>query len=159
MRGLTMVRDAALVVALSFALGLGYNAVHSEAIPVVAKVPYRILVPCPVEGGEVVPLEATEVRWDGSDLVLDARGAAEAATWSPPGARSVPYDFLDPIADATVADLVAVPVERVVVVGDGLVPDCGEEMGKELSGKGVRNVHFVRGGAPAVRAQLEGRQP
>lgn len=155
MRGLTAIlRDAALVVALSLAVGLGFNAVRDRGLPVVAKVPYDILVPCPVEGGEVLPLQAGEVRWgDPRDLVIDAR--TDTAPWPLPGARHVPYDFLDPIDDATVADLVRRPVERIVVVGDGLEPDSGREMGSELSGRGVRNVYYLEGGWEAARAVLE----
>ena len=41
-------------------------------IPLVAKEPYRILVPCPEPGGEVTPLPAAEVRWgDDAELVLE----------------------------------------------------------------------------------------
>jgi rhodanese-related sulfurtransferase len=157
MRGLTeTIRDATLVIALSLVVGLGFNAVRPEGIPVIAKEPYQILVPCPMEGGEVLPLQADEVRWDGTlDLVIDARSEAQAAGWAVPGARNVPYDFLDPIDDDTVADLVRHPVERIVVVGDGLEPDSGPEMGAELSGRGVRNVHYVEGGWKAARRHLE----
>ncbi|MBW1881647.1 MAG: rhodanese-like domain-containing protein [Deltaproteobacteria bacterium] len=160
MGGLAIIRDASLVVALSFAVGVGTNAVQREGIPVIAKEAYHILVPCPVEGGEVLPLRADEVRWGGTkDLVIDARPATQAAQWPTPGARNVPYDFLDPIDDATVADLVSRPVERIVVVGDGLAPDSGREMGAELSGRGVRNVHYVEGGWKAARKHLDEVMP
>ena len=40
-----------------------------------------------------------------------------------------------------------------VVYGDGLEPDSGEELAKEIAGKGIRNVSFVQGGVKALRAQ------
>ncbi len=150
-----MVRDAAIVVAASAVIALVVNAVRPGGLPLVAKEPYRILVPCPEPGGEIVPLAPADVRWgQATDLVIDARTAAEAAAWAAPGARIVPFDFLDPVSHEVVADLVATRSDRVVVYGDGGRPDSGEEMARELSGHGVRHVHFVPGGVAAVRTHL-----
>jgi hypothetical protein len=44
----------------------------------------------------------------------------------------------------------------VIVYGDGGRPDSGEYLGKEISGRGIKNVYFIRGGAPAVLL-LEGK--
>ncbi|MFH1437767.1 MAG: hypothetical protein ABIJ56_18815, partial [Pseudomonadota bacterium] len=44
----------------------------------------------------------------------------------------------------------------VVVYGDGDDPDSGKELGRELAGQGIRNVHYVEGGAPAIRDQNSG---
>ena len=157
MRGLIIVRDAAIVVALGFAIALVYNAVQPTGIPLVATQPYQIIVPCPVTGkGEVHAIAADQVRWDdpAHDLVVDCRDATAHQQWSPPHARYVPYDFLDPISEEGVMELLRTPAMRVVVVGDGGVPDSGQEMGAELAGQGLRNVHFVQGGAAAVQVHL-----
>ncbi len=45
-----------------------------------------------------------------------------------------------------------------VVYGDGGDPDSGEQLARELAGKGIRNVGFVRGGAPAILA-ARGEKP
>lgn len=158
MRGLTILRDAAIVVVLGFAIALVYNAVRTDGIPLVATGPYQIIVPCPVTGkGEVHSIAATEVRWDdpSHDLVVDCRAPSAVREWSPRGAHQVPYDFLDPISEEAVLELLRTPAMRVVVVGDGGVPDSAQEMGAELAGRGLRNVYYVEGGAAAAHAALE----
>lgn len=156
MRGLrASVGDALWVTIASSAVGLGFNALRAEGIPLVARADYALLVPCPVEGGEVRPLEAAAVDWTGgTDLLVDAREAPAAAACPLPSAELVPYDFLDDVDPARVAALVARPAARVVVVGDGGTPDSGAELGAELAAEGVRNVHHVIGGWPAARAHL-----
>ncbi len=44
---------------------------------------------------------------------------------------------------------------RVVVFGDGRVPDSGREMARELAGRGMVNVFYVEGGWEAARGVLE----
>ncbi len=152
MSPLATLRDAALVVVISAVLALGVNAVRKDGIPLVASEPYAIFVPCPEPSGEVFPLTAGQIDWaDGRELVIDARSAAEYEQWHAEGARSVPFDFLDPVADETIEALVSTRSRRVVVYGDGRTPDTGEELARELSGRGMRNVHFVPGGVDAVR--------
>jgi hypothetical protein len=124
----------------------------------VAKVPYRILVPCPEPGGDVTPLAPDEVRWGSAgDLLIDAR-PLEGSVGSASGVRRVPFDFLDPVSEELLRDLVAVRADRVVVFGDGGLPDSGEELAKELSGRGVRNVFFIRGGVDAIRGHLDAKE-
>ncbi|MBN1336703.1 MAG: rhodanese-like domain-containing protein [Deltaproteobacteria bacterium] len=155
MRGLTLVRDAGIVVAISTVAAFSVNALRHDGIPIVAKEPYRILVPCPEPGGDVIPLAPADVRWgDAADLVIDARPVAEAGSWSAPGAQNVPFDYLDPVSDDKLSDLLSTRCDRVVVYGDGDRPDSGEELAREISGHGVRNVHFVPGGVAAVRTHL-----
>jgi hypothetical protein len=47
----------------------------------------------------------------------------------------------------------------VVVVGDGEDPDSGRELARELAGKGLKNMAYVTGGAPALKAALTGGRP
>ena len=147
-------RDAALVVAGCAALGLGANAVRpSGSIPLIARQPYALVVPCPVLGGEATALSPGDARLAEQGAVLvDARPKAEFEGWHLPRARSVPFDYLEPVAAAQVEALLASGATRVVVYGDGQDPDSGLELAKELSGKGLRNVFFVQGGAPALGA-------
>ncbi len=150
-------RDAAIVVLLSVVAALAFNALRGDgAIPLVAKEAYRILVPCPEPVGEVEPIQAGDVRWGGArELVLDARLAHEREAWRTDRARHLAFDFLDPVSDEALADLVASNAARVVVFGDGLAPDSGQELARELAGRGMVNVFFVQGGWSAVRAVLE----
>ena len=79
---------------------------------------------------------------------------SEFAQWHAPGANSVPFDFLDQVPNEVIEGLVAAGGSRVVVHGDGLVPDTGKELASELAGRGMRNVHFVVGGLAAVHQEI-----
>lgn len=148
------VRDAALVAAGCAVLGFAVNAARpAGGIPVVAREPYAILVPCPVLAGEAIALASNDPRLSHEGTVLvDARGKAEFEAWHLPRARSVPFDYLEPVAQTHVDALLATGAAAVVVYGDGQDPDSGQELAKELSGKGLRNVFYVQGGAPALGA-------
>ena len=109
-------------------------------------------MPCPEPGGEVTPIPPADIRWgDVRELLIDARPPGPFVEWHAVDAINVPFDFLDPVPDETIAALVATRSRRVVVYGDGQTPDTGEELARELSGRGMRNVHFVPGGFSALR--------
>jgi len=154
-------RDACIVIALSVVVALLFNGLRGDgSIPLVASEAYRILVPCPEPVGEVEPIPAGEVRWGGArELVLDARLDHERELWMTDQARHVPFDFLEPVSDEALAELVASNAARVVVFGDGRVPDSGYEMARELAGQGMVNVFFVEGGWEAVRGVLQPSDP
>lgn len=148
-------RDAAIVVAVGAVLALSINALRADGLPLVATEPYEIFVPCPEPVGDAWPLAAGDVSWgDPSELVIDARPADAFEAWHAEGAVHVAFDYLDPVAKERVSELISSGAARVVVYGDGQVPDTGEELGRELAGKGMRNVHFVDGGASAVRVWM-----
>ena len=145
--------EAAIVTVASGVVALAINAVRPAGLPLVARVAYEILVPCPEPGGPVVPLEPDDPLLRGSrTFLIDARDAAAFRRGHVPGATSVPYDWLDPIPEAELKRLTksiaASGATHVVVYGDGGKPDSGEHLGREISGRGIRNVAFVRGGAP-----------
>ena len=87
-------------------------------------------------------------------VLVDAREAAAVTTWHPVGAVSIPYDFLEPTSPGLLQKVLSSRARRVVVYGDGEDPDSGEQLAQELSGKGIRNVVYVKGGAPALRGAL-----
>jgi len=151
------VRDAAAVVVLSVIVALGFNGLRHRGIPLVAQHEYEILVPCPDTVGEVDELEASSLHPGAvGELVIDGRKAADFAAWSYPGATSVPFDYLDPTPAETVRRIVSSGARRVVVYGDGGEPDSGRELARELAGRGIRNVAFVRGGAKTLRLAFTG---
>ena len=45
--------------------------------------------------------------------------------------------------------------QRVFVYGDGDNPDTGEQLAREISGKGIRNVFFIEGGARTLQEHAE----
>jgi rhodanese-related sulfurtransferase len=153
-------RDAVIITAIAAAVGLLVNLFHPEKIPYIAEEEYNILVPCPEPGGEVTPLEADDARVRAKDsFIVDARKRTEHQAWKLGEAMNIPYDYLEPIPDEALDKLIKgiqrSGAKRVVVYGDGKDPDSGEQAGKEISGKGIKNVFFIKGGAPA----LKGDQP
>ena len=149
--------EAAAIAALGCVIALAFNALRPSGLPLVADTPYRTLVPCPEPGGPVEPVEAgAAVIRSPRSFLVDARSDGEFRRRHLPGAVNVPYDWLDPVPGETVAALTssiaASGATRVVVYGDGGRPDSGEYLGKEISGRGIKNVCFIRGGAPAVFA-------
>ena len=150
-----IVRDAVIVAALSAALSLGFNAVRSSRrIPLVARQPYDIIVPCPEHAGSATAIAAGQVPLGEKGLLLvDGRDGAAFAAWHLPGALSLPYDYLEPPSPESVKQLLRTRARRVVVYGDGESPDSGEQLARELNRKGLKNVFFVTGGAPALRGR------
>jgi rhodanese-related sulfurtransferase len=150
-------REAAAVGALAACAGLAFNAVRPRGLPLFAAAPYETMVPCPEPGGEVAAVEPGEVRAAGGrTLLIDARDVAAFAAGALPGALNVPYDWLDPTPEeslrALARSVAATGARRVLVYGDGGRPDSGEHLARELSGRGIKNVSYVRGGAPALLA-------
>jgi hypothetical protein len=151
------VRDSLVVASIAAAAGLFVNSfLNPNGIPLMAERPYDILVPCPEPGGEVTPVRVGEALTDSEGAFwVDARPPAEFGRWHHPQAVNVTYDYLDPTPDRIIEDLARSvarsKAQRVFVYGDGDDPDTGEQLARELSGKGIRNVFFIRGGAPKLR--------
>jgi rhodanese-related sulfurtransferase len=149
---LSVIRDAILVTALSAGLALAYNALRPAGkIPLVADKPYEILVPCPEHVGKPArALGPDGLRVEEQGLALiDARDKESYDEWHLPGAISIPFDYLEPKPEEK--KVLRTHARKVVVYGDGENPDSGEQLAHAISGKGVKNVFFVKGGAPALR--------
>jgi hypothetical protein len=150
-----ILRQAAIAATAASVLALAANATRSGRLPLIARTPYETLVPCPEPGGPVEPLAASDPSLASPHtFVIDARSSDAFDSGHLPGALSVPFDWLDPVPDARLGELAravaASGASRVVVYGDGGRPDSGEYLGRELSGRGIKNVGFVIGGAPAL---------
>jgi rhodanese-related sulfurtransferase len=155
-----ILRQSAVIVALGCLSGIAANLVHPrERLPWIATKPYDITVPCPEPVGTVTATAPTS-PWlrDFATHIIDARSSAEFATWHFPGAVNVPFDWLGPPVEHEVSQLAkrvaASHAQRIVVYGDGDNPDSGREWARLLAGGGIRNVTYVEGGAPALRAAL-----
>jgi hypothetical protein len=150
-------RDALLIVLLCAVLGTVVNALRASGIPLVQKTEYEILVPCPEGSGNVESLSIGDPKLaDKRSLWVDARNPAEHQRWHPAPARNVPFDYLEPTCAAEVRGIAASGASQVVVFGDGKDPDSGEQLARELAGRGIRNVRFVQGGAAALAAAAAG---
>jgi rhodanese-related sulfurtransferase len=152
-----VLRDAGLVVLVAAVGALSVNAVRQNHIPLVADRPYETLVPCPEPGGAVEAVEASDPRLhDPGTLLVDARSAADYRAWHLPGAVHAPFDWLaeldevKPVVKHLAQQAAGTHRQRVVVYGDGGDPDTGLEWAKLLAAEGIKHVHYVRGGAPAL---------
>ncbi len=130
--------------------------IHPNGIPLIAKQAYETLVPCPEPGGMVAALDTYDINLnDEKTFWVDARSRPAYEQWHVLRAVNIVYDYLDPTPDEAISKLtVAIArsrAHRVVVYGDGQNPDTGELLGREISGKGIKNVYFIAGGAPKLR--------
>lgn len=157
--------DAMIMTAICSALGLAVNAwIHPHPLKLIADKPYETMVPCPVPGGKATALPCTDQRLYAKDsFIIDARDKASFDAWNVKGSMNVPFDYLDPTPPEMIEQVArkaaSSHARRVVVYGDGQDPDTGEQLAKEISGKGIKNVFFVVGGAEAIRSKVDGGKP
>ncbi len=152
-----IVRDAIVIAAAGSLVALAVNALRAEPLPLIARAEIETMVPCPEPMGTATPVPPGDERVKSSQtLLVDARSPEEYAAWHPDGAVSFPFDWLaesDEIARKAAEVAKAIARSRrqhVVVYGDGGDPDSGEHWSALLSGAGIKNVVFVKGGAPAL---------
>jgi hypothetical protein len=136
-------------------LALVVNQLRPAGLELIAGQPHQVLVPCPEPGGPVEAIEADDPRLTAPETFLvDARTRIEFEQNHVDGAVNLPFDWLDPVPEDELARLAeraaASRARRVVVYGDGGNPDSGEHLGREISGRGIKNVFFVAGGAPKL---------
>ncbi|RME23191.1 MAG: rhodanese-like domain-containing protein [Deltaproteobacteria bacterium] len=148
--------EAAAMMVASSLVGLAVNLFHPRAIPYVAEKPYRTVVPCPVPGKDVDACGANELHRQ-VNLFVDARSRRDYEKWHVPGAMNIPYDYLEPVPQASIDELSmalsARHARKIVVYGDGRNPDSGEHLARELAEKGFGNICFVKGGAPVLMSR------
>ncbi len=148
-----VLRDAAMVVVICGAIGSMLNIIRSDGIPFIQREEYQILVPCPETSGEVTSVTPDDPRLkDTRVLVIDARSADRFRQFHLMRAINIPFDYLEPTHPDVIRRVASSGAREVVVYGDGNNPDSGEQLARELSGKGIRQVSFVSGGAPAIMA-------
>ena len=152
-RWLTVFRDAALVVVLGAGLAFATNGLRRQRkLPLIARSSPEILVPCPEVRGDAAAVAPGEVRVREAGVALiDARESDAYTRWHLPGAISLPFDYLEPPSPDAVKRVLATRARRVLVYGDGADPDSGEQLARALAGRGIRNLAFVKGGAPALQ--------
>jgi Rhodanese-like domain len=153
---LIILRDAIFATLLSAAVAVVVNLVHPNAISFVAKKEYEILVPCPEPGGEISQMNADDhAIFAHYTFCVDARAKEEFALWRFRKATNLTYDYLEATPVELIKELAGAiagsRATKVMVYGDGEVPDTGEQLAKEISGAGIKNVFFLKGGAPALR--------
>jgi rhodanese-related sulfurtransferase len=147
-----VILEAVVIGVLLSAVGLIFNFVRAEGIPLVAEREYEILVPCPEPIKETDPVEPSEaLQPQEGTLVIDARFPEDFEEWHVPAARNIEFDYLEPVDVEIVKELIHTGARMVIVYGDGDDPDSGREMSRELAGTGLKNVFYVQGGVSALR--------
>jgi hypothetical protein len=141
------------MVALCTVVAIAVNGVRSEGVPFIQKEAYEILVPCPETKGTATAFAPdTALLFDHRVAIIDARPTEAFQRWHLAWALNVPYNYLEPTQPAIIRRIAASGAREVLVYGDGDDPDSGEQLARELAGKGIKNVGFVKGGAPALAA-------
>lgn len=140
-------RDATIITVVCIVIAIPVNVLRRDGIALIQRSDYQILVPCPVTEGEVEALSSESLKLDDPHtLLIDARDATEYKRWHLDRAMSVPFDYLEPPDPAMINTIAASGAKSVIVYGDGNDPDTGEQLAKEIAGKGIRNVAFISGG-------------
>jgi len=147
--------EAIVIAVLSGIVALIFNGVRTNSLPIFATTAYQILVPCPEPGGPVQVIEASDPAIASTrTFIIDARSQAEYNEEHLERAMNIAFDWLDPVPDEHLnrlaIEIASSRATRVVVYGDGGRPDSGEYLGKEISGRGIKNVFYIEGGAPFV---------
>lgn len=148
----SVVRDAILVVVGCFLVASLVNLLRKDAIPFIQQEEYQILVPCPEIQGDAKPIAVKDIILsDPGTLFLDARPKSDFDRWHVKGALNVAYDYLEPVEAKMLDKIASSGSNNVVVYGDGGDPDSGEHLAKEISGRGIRNVGYIQGGALVLK--------
>ncbi len=135
-----------LVIIISF-LAILINFVHPHRIPFVAERPYEIYVPCPDTTGSIKELDKNEfISLSKDSVIIDARSREEYEKWHFEDAINIEYDYLSPICPLKIKEVISMKRKYVIVYGDGEEPDSGKELAKEIATKGLKNVHYLKGG-------------
>jgi rhodanese-related sulfurtransferase len=151
---LIVLRDGFIVTIACAAVASIVNAVRPDGIAFIENKQYEIFVPCPEPIGEVEPMSPVVflgMKDYDNVLIIDARSEDAYETWRFPGATHIEFDYLLPVCMGKLKEIAGSGAQKVIVYGDGRSPDNGRELGRELSGNGIKNVFFVEGGAPALR--------
>jgi rhodanese-related sulfurtransferase len=145
-------RDAIIIAALCALLACIVNFVRPDSLDWFAERDYDILVPCPEPIGEATAMSAEDARrLKSNDLLIDARQPEEFARWHAPDSINIVFDYLTPISDEAIRKIAAMRAHRIIVAGDGQNPDSGEQLAKEISGRGIKNVHYLIGGMARIK--------
>lgn len=159
-RWFVVMRQALLLVGIAALLAFGTNAVRADGLPLVAQKDFEIVVPCPEPIGSATAIGPDDPRLrDVHTLVIDARAREEYQSWHLPSAINAPFDWLAEQEVITqqsqqiARDIARTRKHALVVYGDGGDPDSGQQWAVSLNSAGLRNVSYVRGGAPALRSQ------
>ncbi len=150
-------------------LALGFNQLRSEGIPLVAREPYPIFVPCPETTEEATKVSLADLAegtqapaFPQGTLLIDARIPQRFGEGHISRAINVPYDELSGVGDEDAARIRAMTgITSILVYCDGWEEETdparrydhppSEHLADELKSLGFENVRSMQGGLKAWR--------
>ena len=142
-----------MILAFSAAIACVVNLLRPDSLEWIAARDYEILVPCPEPMGEAVAMDVpNDWPMKTGDLLIDARLPDDFSLWHVPDSMNISFDYLTPVTDEAIRQIASTRARRIIVAGDGSDPDSGEQLAREISGRGIKNVHYIAGGIPKLRS-------
>ena len=144
---LTVIKNAVIIIAISSLFGISVNLLRPDGIPFIQKEKYEIFVPCPEPIKEVNPISPDSLGQEREHILfIDARLPDRYVKTNVPGSINITFDYLYPVCDKAVKKIVESGKQLIVGYGDGENPDSGHELARELAGRGIKNVKYIKGG-------------
>jgi len=143
---------AVIVTLAASAVGLAVNAVRPGGIALVAPFPYeqdcpdKVVVPA---GPTVDPGRAVRLAGAADVLFIDARPLEVYTAGHIPGARSLPFSFVTPVAPADAAELKK--TRHLIVYCDSPGDKLAGLLAQQLREAGVSGVKVLTGGWAAFQ--------
>ncbi len=144
-----LIIDAAGLVLVGALLGIVTNFCRSDGIPLVASIPYEILVPCPMDRVAVNEIVPDKIPKDA--VFIDASDPEIFKQRHVPGALPMPYDDLADPTEAELASIRALKTSAVVVYGpiEGDF-NVGRQQATDLAAQGLPRIYYVKDGLKAL---------
>ena len=140
-----IVAQMLLVSAGSAVIALAANALRSDGLPLVMPFPPEYKCPSIVKAGQPVEVaKALEVYGRPDIVFVDARNGEKFKSGHIKGAVHIPYSFIEPISEKSLAALRK--FSTVIVYCNTIGEERSRMMAGELSSAGVEGVVFLRGG-------------
>jgi len=140
-----IVWQGAIIIAISFFIGLTVNHIRPNGISISAEwSPASNIREETGKGLEIGLDQAVRLFESGKAVFLDARPAQEYFEGHIKGAKSLPWQSFDEIADKILKDI---PLEATIITYcDGEACDLSLYLAKQLYLMGFQNVHYLTNG-------------
>jgi rhodanese-related sulfurtransferase len=143
-------RDAALIVVLSAAAALAFNALRANGLPLLRYAPFDLLGPCPEIADDIPRLPAGQLKPGDPNLVIvDVRLAWDHLGGHLPGAWFLPMYETASLDEAVVARLRSLKPGTWIVLTGAAGTATAERALTALAGQGLRGLYVLEGGVEA----------
>lgn len=148
MPGIAIVlRNSVIIAVVSSIIGIGINFTRHDGLSLIANKSYEVFVPCPEPIKEVHTVSSNILKKKNKNiLIVDARPESLFVRQHISGAINIEFDYLYSVPDSVVKAIIISKAHYIIVYGDGKRPDSGHELARELAGRGVKNVGYIKDG-------------